>query len=75
MGRACRSAWHLAATDSTLLKPRRVVLRRDMYHPVWQIHTGVAFILSADWPAPSLPTLAGTDNGYLHVRHPDLLSS
>ena len=50
-------------------------LRRDIYHPVWQIHTGVAFILSADWPAPSLPTLAATDNGYLHVRHPDLLFS
>lgn len=47
----------------------RASLHRDIYHPVWQLQTGVAFVLSADWPAPSLPTLASTDNGFLHVRH------
>ena len=39
---------------------------------MWQVHTGVAFVLSADWPAPSLPTLVSTDNGYLHVRRLDM---
>jgi hypothetical protein len=49
-------------------------LHRDIYHPVWQVQTGVAFILAADWPAPSLPTLVSTDNGYLHVRRFDMRS-